>query len=107
MASITAADINDDSSDDCGIASLTATPLAFNCGDVGANTVTLTVTDASGNSSDCTGTVVVEDPAGDDPDFLWHDLYDSIRCKWASLFCSIYLRNILGQLWTIEFICIG
>ena len=45
MASITAADINDDSSDDCGIASMTATPLAFNCSDVGANTVTLTVTD--------------------------------------------------------------
>ena len=61
QVSITASDINDGSNDACGIASMTVSPSSFNCGDVGANTVTLTVTDNNGNSSTCTSTVTVED----------------------------------------------
>jgi PKD repeat protein len=60
-ASITAAQINNGSSDVCGIASLSVTPNTFNCSNVGANTVTLTVTDVNGNSSTCTATVTVVD----------------------------------------------
>ena len=60
-ASITASDINNGSSDNCGVASLTVNPSSFNCADVGSNTVTLTVTDVNGNVSTCTGSVTVED----------------------------------------------
>ena len=59
--SITANDIDTESNDACGIASLTVAPDAFTCTDVGENTVTLTVTDNNGNSSSCTATVTVED----------------------------------------------
>ncbi len=60
-ASIAASDINNGSNDACGIASLSASPNTFNCGAVGNNTVTLTVTDVNGNSNTCTSTVTVED----------------------------------------------
>jgi hypothetical protein len=60
-ASITAADINNNSTDNCAIISLTAGQTSFNCANIGANTVSLTATDASGNSSSCNATVTVLD----------------------------------------------
>ncbi|PVW11606.1 HYR domain-containing protein, partial [Marixanthomonas spongiae] len=60
-ASITAADIDNGSTDNCGIASTTLDVSSFDCSNVGDNTVTLTVTDVNGNSSTCTTTVTVED----------------------------------------------
>ena len=54
-------EIDNNSTDACGIASLSAMPNSFNCQNTGANTVTLTVTDNNGNSSTCTATVTVED----------------------------------------------
>jgi Ni,Fe-hydrogenase III small subunit len=60
-ASITAADINNGSSDACGIASVVAGKTTFTCADYGANTVTLTVTDIHGNVSTATTVVTVED----------------------------------------------
>ena len=60
-ASITAAQVDDDSGDASGIASMQVNPSAFDCTDVGPNTVTLTVTDNNGNSSSTTATVTVED----------------------------------------------
>jgi hypothetical protein len=44
-ASITAADIDGGSSDNCSIGSISASPTSFDCSNVGANTVTLTATD--------------------------------------------------------------
>jgi len=60
-ASITAAQINNGSNDACGIASSSVSPSSFNCNNLGANTVTLTVTDVNGNSATCTATVTVID----------------------------------------------
>jgi predicted extracellular nuclease len=60
-ASVTAAQIDNGSSDACGIASMTVTPSSFGCSNLGANTVTLTVTDVNGNSATCTSTVTVVD----------------------------------------------
>ncbi len=60
-ATITAADINNGSADNCGIATLNVTPSTFNCANVGNNTVTLTATDAGGNISSATAVVTVED----------------------------------------------
>ncbi|MFC5195749.1 M14 family zinc carboxypeptidase [Bizionia hallyeonensis] len=58
-ASITASQINNGSSDNCGIASITASQTAFTCADIGANNVTLTVTDANGNSDTCIAVVTI------------------------------------------------
>ena len=61
-ASITAAQINNGSSDVCGIASITLDQTTFNCSNVGtSNTVTLTVTDVNGNASTATALVTVQD----------------------------------------------
>ncbi|TXD90300.1 T9SS type A sorting domain-containing protein [Subsaximicrobium wynnwilliamsii] len=62
--SITAAQINNGSSDNCSlVADLTYTlsKSTFNCSNLGANTVTLTVTDEAGNSANQTATVTVVD----------------------------------------------
>ncbi|GEQ85498.1 hypothetical protein ULMS_10060 [Patiriisocius marinistellae] len=61
MASITVADIENGSTDACGIATTTIDVMDFTCADVGPNTVTLTVTDVNGNMSTCTTIVTVED----------------------------------------------
>jgi hypothetical protein len=60
-ASITPADVDGGSNDNCSITSIAATPLSFDCNDLGANSVTLTVADSSSNSSSCTSTVTVVD----------------------------------------------
>lgn len=60
-ASITGAMINNGSSDACGIATLVASPSTFTCANIGANTITLTVTDNNGNISTCTSTITVID----------------------------------------------
>jgi hypothetical protein len=59
--SIAAADIDGGSSDNCGQVTLSASATSFTCANIGANTVTLTVTDAAGNSADCDAVVTVED----------------------------------------------
>jgi len=59
-ATITAADIDGGSDDVCGF-SLSASPLTFDCGDIGENTVTLTITDNSGNTANCDATVTITD----------------------------------------------
>ncbi|MCL5128075.1 HYR domain-containing protein [Algibacter sp. L4_22] len=63
-ASITPEDINNGSTDNCSIASVTLDKTDFNCSDVGSNTVTLSVTDTAGNIDTCTTTVnVIDDVA--------------------------------------------
>ncbi|MDB4787527.1 HYR domain-containing protein, partial [Flavobacteriales bacterium] len=59
--SITAAQVDNGSSDNCSIATMTLDKTDFTCADVGANTVTMTVTDANGNVSTCTATITVQD----------------------------------------------
>ncbi len=60
-ASITVADVNNGSSDNCEIESLSVSQTAFDCSNVGDNTVTLTVTDINGNTDTADTTVAVED----------------------------------------------
>ncbi|MDB5231875.1 MAG: hypothetical protein JWN76_2680 [Chitinophagaceae bacterium] len=59
IATITAADINIGSTDNCGAVTLSASKTTFTCADAGANVVTLTVTDSHGNSSSATAVVTV------------------------------------------------
>ncbi len=58
-ASISGADVNNGSYDNCGIVSMSVSPNSFGCNDGGDHVVTLTVTDASGNSNSTTATVTV------------------------------------------------
>ncbi|MEZ5001690.1 MAG: HYR domain-containing protein [Chitinophagales bacterium] len=60
-ASVAVGDINNGSNDACGILSTSLDNITFDCANVGANTVTLTVTDINDNVSTCTATVTVED----------------------------------------------
>jgi hypothetical protein len=56
-ATITPAGVDDGSTDNCDIATMTLDISDFNCDNLGENEVTLTVTDDTGNSS--TGTAIV------------------------------------------------
>jgi hypothetical protein len=67
-ASISADDVDNGSSDACGISSLSVSPNTFNCVNVyTTNTVTLTVTDSNGNVSTCNAVVTVEDNENPQP----------------------------------------
>ncbi|MCH2083591.1 MAG: hypothetical protein MK226_14455, partial [Saprospiraceae bacterium] len=60
-ASITANAVDNGSNDACGIASLVLSQTSFSCADIGANNVSLSVTDNNANVSTCSATVTVED----------------------------------------------
>ena len=60
-ASITVADIDGGSTDNCAIATTTIDITTFDCSNVGANNVTLTVTDIYGNVGTCVSVVTVVD----------------------------------------------
>src|SRR5205823_10978267 len=60
-AIITPTQINNGSTDACGIANLSLDKTSFDVTNVGTNAVTLTVTDNNGNSSTCAATVTVVD----------------------------------------------
>ena len=62
---IAGSDVDGGSSDDSGFVTFSVTPNVFDCSDIGSSiTVTLTVTDPSGNSDTCTAVVTVEDNLG-------------------------------------------
>src|SRR5688572_850734 len=58
---ITASMIDSGSTDNCGIDTIFVTPNTFDCTDLGANAVLLTVVDNNGNASNCNATVTVLD----------------------------------------------
>jgi hypothetical protein len=58
-ASISTGDINNGSTDNCSPLSFSLSKTSFDCSNIGANVVTLSVTDVSGNTSTCQATVTV------------------------------------------------
>jgi len=60
-ASINASEINNGSSDNCGVITMSASQTEFDCSDLGSNSIVLTVEDANGNTSTCASSVTVED----------------------------------------------
>lgn len=60
-ATLTTGDINNGSTDNCGIDTYSLDQTAFNCSNIGSNPVTLTIEDVNGNTSSCNATVTVED----------------------------------------------
>jgi len=59
--SLTAAQLVSSASDNCGGVTLSVSPSTFGCSDLGSNTVTVTATDASGNTTTATTSVTVVD----------------------------------------------
>ena len=60
-ASVTAAQVNNGSFDNCTIAALSLNTTNFSCANIGANTVVLTAKDQSGNIGTCSAIVTVRD----------------------------------------------
>jgi hypothetical protein len=52
-------ELNENSTDACGIQSLSASPAILDCQHEGTNNITLNVTDANGNMASCTATIEV------------------------------------------------
>lgn len=61
FAALELSQINDGSSDHCGLQSLVLSQTDYDCSELGDNTITLTVTDVNDNSASCTAVVTVED----------------------------------------------
>jgi pectin methylesterase-like acyl-CoA thioesterase len=53
-------DLDNGSSDACGISSMTVSRTSFDCASIGDHTVTLTMTDRNGNSSSASATVTIK-----------------------------------------------
>jgi hypothetical protein len=60
-ATVAPANVDDGSTAECGLQSMTVSPDQFDCSDLGPQTVTLTVTDINGDSEQCVATVTVVD----------------------------------------------
>lgn len=60
-ATLTANQINNTSTDNCGLVTLMLSNTNFDCSQLGGNTVTLNVKDGSGNERTCQTTVTVQD----------------------------------------------
>ena len=73
-ATLTTALVDNASTDNCGITSRALSKTAFNCTNLGTNTVVFTATDASSNSSTCSATITVEDKVA-----------PSVLCKAATI----------------------
>ncbi|MEL1242144.1 HYR domain-containing protein [Flavobacterium flavipallidum] len=58
---VAAWNLNNGSSDNCGIVNMTVTPNAFTCSNIGANNVVFTVYDNGGNSASCNAVITVID----------------------------------------------
>jgi hypothetical protein len=61
QASLTAGQVDNGSSDACGIAMMSVSPSSFSCANIGNNPVTLTVQDVNGNVKTCAALVTVAD----------------------------------------------
>ena len=99
-ATITALDIDNGSTDNCGIVNWSIDIDHFTCSNIGANTVTLTVEDAAGNSAQCTSIVTVEYTTVPNPTAIPDDIvlcYDD--------FTGIVLNNTFDNIqfvWTVS-----
>ena len=71
-ATLDANDVNNGSSDNCTIATMTVNPANFSCSDIGVQTVAFTVTDNAGNSTTIDANVNVQDNLG--PEIITQDL---------------------------------
>ena len=60
-ATVTADQLDNGTTDNCAIATMSVSPNTFNCDQLGAQVVTVTVTDAAGNAATGIATVTIND----------------------------------------------
>ena len=65
-ATLTTSDIITSVVENCSVASTVLSKTSFDCGDVGSNTVTITITDVNGNATTATETVTIVDAIAPD-----------------------------------------
>ncbi|HKJ79950.1 MAG TPA: HYR domain-containing protein, partial [Prolixibacteraceae bacterium] len=107
---LTVEHVEDGSTDNCGIATSTVAPNTFNTADLGENTVTLTVTDNSGNVGTCEAVVTIKT----DKDAVCKDttLYidnsgaATLAGAEADLLVSTNVENYTLALETADFSCV-
>ncbi|RMD75401.1 MAG: hypothetical protein D6818_01755, partial [Bacteroidetes bacterium] len=100
------AEVDGGSSDNCGIASMSVSPNSFTCTEVGPNVVTLTVTDAAGNTATCTANVQVDASSACIPPSIANeggpDIADPCTCAGNGWFAEeIVVTAPSGQTWQI------
>lgn len=71
MATITANDLDDGTTDNCTLSGIAIDNGSFTCNEVGQNAVLLTATDIFGNQRQCLSTVTIQDTVG--PTAACHD----------------------------------
>ncbi|MEM5567160.1 HYR domain-containing protein, partial [Psychroserpens sp. AS72] len=82
-ATITASQINNNSTDNCGILTITASQTSFTCSDEGTNNVILTVTDTNGNVDTCTAVVTITLQDEPTTSNCWETTsYNTGTCSW-------------------------
>ena len=103
IAVISALDIDDGSYDQCGEVELSISQTEFDESHIGDNTVILTVTDNSGNTSTCEATVTVEAGLNTDENYLIDNISiypnptsEMIFIK-SNFSCDYELFNMIGQ----------
>jgi hypothetical protein len=79
QATIPAAAVNNGSTYECGLQSMTVSPAAVNCVNVGTLTVTLTVSDLNNATNQCTATVTVQDNVA--PVFTFVPANVTVQCN--------------------------
>ena len=81
-ATISSADINNGSSDNCGEVTYELTPTTFDCSNIGSNIVNLLVFDSNGLASECFATVTVLDSAA--PTAICQDITISLDLDYTA-----------------------
>ncbi len=106
-ATVTPGQINNGSFDNCSAQAdltLTVTPSAFTCANLGPNVVTLTVTDECGNSATCTATVtVLEGPGPCTPQYTVTTscLNNATTLDNGQFIDLITVKSLAMQTWTL------
>ncbi|RCU56992.1 M14 family zinc carboxypeptidase [Oceanihabitans sediminis] len=90
-ATITPDQIDNGSTDNCGIETYSVSPNTFETGDIGENNVIFTITDYSGNSSQCNATVTVNEYTLNNQEFNYNNL--SIQPNPFKNYVEIVLPN--------------
>ena len=96
-AAVTAAQVDNGSSDACSLASMSVSPSVFDCDDIGLNAVTLTVTDINDNFSTCGATVTVE---GIVPTVFITEAPLPALCQGGTIVLTANATNAVSYLWS-------
>ncbi len=93
--------LDNGSTDNMAIASMSTSPSSFSCSDIGVQTVTLTVTDTSGNSSSCDAQITVVDTNA--PDLICENITLELNEDGVASLDNYYNNDTIYDLAPITF----